>query len=203
MEISLQMVARFFQKNKNSRHSSRPIHDFETLEFPKKLKNWTRINDISWQKFRVQLRPIETVCILSMKNSYFWHKIAEKFKKTLKSLYLLIFHEFFEALVNGLLSSFFRGKIETGFCCCVKEFGWTNFVTWVCSLSTTKALALFGMDEVKLGICLAVSRVSYNFRGLVQNCRGRQKLSVSWTTNFGALFEKCNFKSNMFCPKIE
>ena len=136
-----------------------------------------------------------------LKNSYFWHKIAKNLKKTLKSLYLLIFHEFFEALVNGLLSSFFRGKIETGFCCCVKEFGWTNFVTWVCSLSTTKALALFGMDEVKLGICLAVSRVSYNFRGLVQNCRGRQKLSVTWTTNFGALFQKCN--SNQICfPKI-
>ena len=40
MEISLQMVARFFlKKNKNSRHSSRPIHDFETLEFPKKVEN--------------------------------------------------------------------------------------------------------------------------------------------------------------------
>ena len=125
--------------------------------------------------------------VLSPKTPLFALWIDVISKKTLKSLYLLIFEDVFEALVN--VTNWFISSVKTKRVCCGKEefcerISWPGFVRY-----NDEALALFGMDEVKLlGICLAVYTRGCQtlFEGSFRTERATAKTEKEFDTIFKA-----------------
>ena len=117
------------------------------------------------------------------KNSSFGHLNFELSQKTLKSLYLLIFEDVFEALLN--VTNWLISSVKTKR---VSDFVvWTKFVTWVCSLE--KRSPYSGWTKWSCwGICLASSAGVKHFSRARSKPGRLQKLRKNLTLILRQLF---------------
>ena len=135
--------------------------------------NWVTKQMNSHTRFVLQKTPLLAVWILNL-------------KKTLKSLYLLIFEDVFEALLNvtnWLISSTKQKPV-----CC-----WTGKMNEIRDLGlfAREALALFGMDEVKL--LGDLSRVERGCQTLFEGsfkARATAKTEEEFYTHFKAIISR-------------